>query len=100
MSYMIVSATDFENVLNGKQKYCISTGSYNGLVDKKMLKQCEKDNKKIHEQINKENRKKCKTCVHLDKNDPVDISDYTYKMSDVCIDCGRGFDWKNYEEKK
>ena len=69
-------------------------------VDKKFLKKCDKDTKNTIKQCNKENRKKCKTCINFDEKDPCDISNHSYVMSKICLDCGRGFEWKNYKPKE
>ena len=97
MNIMYVSAGDVEKVLSGKQKYCMSNF---GPVDKRTLKKNLKDTKKTLKDINKRNKAKCKTCMNFSKDDPCDISNYSYQMSKVCLDCGRGFEWKNYKSKE
>ncbi len=97
MSHLIISASAYQKVMKGEQKYAWS--NY-GPVGKKFLKKCDKDTKKTIKQCNKEIRKKCKTCVNFDKNDPCDLTNYLYRMTDVCLDCGRGFEWRNYKPKE
>lgn len=96
MDVCYISASEYRNVMSGKQKY---TWSSCGPVDKKFLKKCDKDNKKLFKQIMKENKKKCKTCVNFNKKDFQSISNY-YNICGACLDCGRGLEWKNYKPKE
>ena len=97
MIELYISASDYQKVMNNEIKYCMS--NY-GPVDKKFLKKCDKETKNTIKECNKEIRKKCKSCINFDKNDPCDISNYSYKMKSICVDCGRGFEWKNYKSKE
>lgn len=97
MNEIYISASEYQKVMNGKQKYGYCSC---GLVDKKLLKKCDKDNKQMLKQIMKENKKKCKTCVNFNKKDFQNVSNYLNNMCKICLDCGRGFEWKNYKIKE
>ena len=97
MNALYVSASEYQKVMNGEQKYCWS--NY-GLVDKKFLKKCDKDTKKTIKQCNKEIKKKCKTCVNFDKKNPNLLGNYSNNMSKTCLDCGLSSGWKNYKPKE
>ena len=97
MNACYISATQYENVMSKKQKYAISNL---GPVDKRFLKKYAKDTKDTLKLCMKEDKKKCKTCINYDKKDFRSIHNYTHDIREVCLDCGRGFEWKNYKPKE
>jgi hypothetical protein len=62
MNEIYISASEYQKVMNGKQKYGYCSG---GLVDKKLLKKCDKDNKQIFKQIMKENMLSWKMIIKM-----------------------------------
>lgn len=95
MSYCIIPASEADSVLKGKQKYCLSSM---GPLDKKALKKGLKETAATMKKAHKETLRKCKKCEHYNKKCDYKYDSYS-EWSEVCRDCGCGFEWKNYKER-
>ena len=65
MSFCIISASEADSVLKGKQKYCLSSM---GPLDKKALKKGLKETAATMKKAHKETLRKCKKCEHYNKS--------------------------------